>query len=55
MPPAGEDDIVLHLTPEQCGQDEFFRDKDTGGELEVTDRKPLLEWLAETYKKVRGR
>jgi peptide chain release factor subunit 1 len=50
-PSTGQDDIVLHLTPEQATNDEFFRDKETGAELEVTDKKPLLEWMAENYKK----
>ena len=35
-------------------QDEFFRDKESGGELEVTDKTTLLEWLANNYKKVQA-
>jgi peptide chain release factor subunit 1 len=27
------------------------QDKETGGELEVQEKQPLLEWLANNYKK----
>lgn len=27
------------------------QDKETGAELEVQDKQPLLEWLANNYKK----
>lgn len=50
---AGENNIIMHLTPAQEQQEDVFRDKDTGAELEVVNRQPLLEWLAENYKNVR--
>jgi peptide chain release factor subunit 1 len=31
----------------RCGA----QDKETGGELEVQEKQPLLEWLANNYKK----
>mmetsp|Transcript_15765 Transcript_15765/g.26334 ORF Transcript_15765/g.26334 Transcript_15765/m.26334 type:complete len:455 (+) Transcript_15765:24-1388(+) len=41
---------VLHLTPEQEGNDSHFRDPVTGVELEIIERQTLVEWLAENYK-----
>jgi peptide chain release factor subunit 1 len=29
----------------------LLQDKETGGELEVQEKQPLLEWLANNYKK----
>lgn len=49
-PTSGENNIVMHLTPAQEQQEDIFRDSDTGAELEVVNRQPLLEWLAESYK-----
>lgn len=43
----------MHLTPAQQQQEDVFRDKETGAELEVVNKQPLLEWLAENYKNVR--
>lgn len=31
--------------------DSNFRDKETNAELEVQEKMPLLEWLANSYKK----
>lgn len=45
------EESVLHLTPEQETQDEFFRDKESGAELEVVNKESLLEWFANNYKK----
>lgn len=41
------------LTAEQAeDKDTHFKDPETGVELEEVEKKPLLEWLAETYKRV---
>jgi hypothetical protein len=42
---------VKHLTAEQGKDSGQFKDKETGAELEVQDKQPLLEWLANNYKK----
>lgn len=41
---------VLHLTPDQEKDDKHFRDKETGATLEILNREPLVEWLAENYR-----
>eukprot|EP00549_Striatella_unipunctata_P008455 CAMPEP_0118698930 /NCGR_PEP_ID=MMETSP0800-20121206/15537_1 /TAXON_ID=210618 ORGANISM="Striatella unipunctata, Strain CCMP2910" /NCGR_SAMPLE_ID=MMETSP0800 /ASSEMBLY_ACC=CAM_ASM_000638 /LENGTH=461 /DNA_ID=CAMNT_0006598931 /DNA_START=693 /DNA_END=2078 /DNA_ORIENTATION=+ len=41
---------VLHLNKEQEGNDSFFRDSETGAELEVVEKEPLVEWFANNYK-----
>lgn len=46
---AGEE-VVLHLSPEQEKDKTYFVDKETGVELELSDKCPLLEWLANNYK-----
>ncbi|VEU33590.1 unnamed protein product [Pseudo-nitzschia multistriata] len=45
-----QEEKVLHLTKEQEGDDKFFRDAETGAELETIDKEPLVEWFAENYK-----
>lgn len=45
-----DEDIVLHLNSSQENDKSFFVDKETGVELELVDRLPLLEWLANNYK-----
>lgn len=47
---AGETEIK-EMTREQAADENNFRDKDTKGELEVQEKMPLLEWLANSYKK----
>lgn len=42
---------VKHLTAEQAKDSSHFKDKETGAELEVQEKIPLLEWLANNYKK----
>lgn len=42
---------VKHLTAEQAKDSQHFKDKETGAELEVQEKLPLLEWLANNYKK----
>lgn len=45
-----DEDIVLQLSPEQEKDKTHFVDKVTGVELELVDKCPLLEWLANQYK-----
>lgn len=47
---SSDEDIVLQLTPEQEKDKTHFVDKTTGVELELVDKCPLLEWLANEYK-----
>ena len=47
---ASDEEIVLHLSSLQEQDKTFFVDKETGVELELVDRLPLLEWLANNYK-----
>ena len=42
--------VVLHLSPDQEKDKTYFVDKETGVELELSDKCPLLEWLANNYK-----
>ena len=41
---------VKDLTPKEMENQKHYRDED-GNELEVTEKEPMVEWLAETYKK----
>jgi peptide chain release factor subunit 1 len=41
---------VLHLSPEQEQNAAHFHDPVTGVELEIIERLPLVEWLANEYK-----
>eukprot|EP00536_Pseudo-nitzschia_multiseries_P014052 jgi/Psemu1/245855/estExt_Genewise1.C_6510016 len=45
-----QEEKVIHLNKEQEGDDKWFRDEETGVELETTDKVPLVEWFAENYK-----
>lgn len=42
---------VKHLTLEQAKDTSNFKDKETNADLEVQEKKALLEWLADNYKK----
>ena len=42
---------VKHLTAEQQKDTSHFKDKETNTDLEVQEKKALLEWLADNYKK----
>lgn len=42
---------VKHLTAEQGKDANNFKDKETGADLEPQEKMPLLEWLANNYKK----
>ncbi|XP_003739754.1 eukaryotic peptide chain release factor subunit 1 [Galendromus occidentalis] len=47
---TSEEQVVLHLTPEQEKDKSNFVDKDTGTDMEMVENCPLLEWLANNYK-----
>ena len=44
------EETILHLTKEQEANENFFRDKETGVELEVVEKESFVEWMAENYK-----
>jgi peptide chain release factor subunit 1 len=46
---AGEEKVV-HLTKEQQTKEQYFDDVTCGMELEVIEKLPLVEWLANNYK-----
>lgn len=48
---AGETE-VLHLTKAEEENEQTFRDKETGSDLEVQEKQSLLEWFANNYKQV---
>jgi len=41
---------VKDLTPKEMENQKHYRDEE-GNELEVTEKEPMVEWLAEVYKK----
>ncbi|KAK2572217.1 Eukaryotic peptide chain release factor subunit 1 [Acropora cervicornis] len=45
-----DEEKVLHLTPEQEKDKTYSVDSETGVELELLEKQPLLEWLANNYK-----
>lgn len=47
---AGETEVKI-LTKEQETNPRFFKDRTTGHDLEVVNKEPLLEWIANNYKK----
>ncbi|EIE18244.1 eukaryotic release factor 1 [Coccomyxa subellipsoidea C-169] len=47
---TGDENIVT-LSKEQEANEAHYKDKETGAELEVIEKMPLLEWLANSYKK----
>jgi peptide chain release factor subunit 1 len=46
---SGEEKIV-HLNPDQEHNGASFRDPETGAELEVIEKEPLVDWFANKYK-----
>jgi len=46
---AGSENVV-HMTKEQEKERSLYIDKETGLEMEIVDRMPLLEWFADHYK-----
>ncbi|XP_066930320.1 eukaryotic peptide chain release factor subunit 1-like [Clytia hemisphaerica] len=47
---SSDDNNILLLNPEQEKDRTNFLDKETNVELEILDKMPLLEWLANNYK-----
>lgn len=47
---SSDEEIVKHLSSEQEKDKTHFLDRETGVELELVDKMPLLEWLANSYK-----
>ncbi|TKR60264.1 hypothetical protein L596_027539 [Steinernema carpocapsae] len=47
---ASGEEKVLHLRPQEEKNKDHFTDPETGNDMEVTESKPLLEWLANNYK-----
>ena len=45
------EEITKELSKEQESNEVHYKDKETGAELEVIEKLPLLEWLANNYKK----
>ena len=45
------EETTLMLSKEQEADASLYKDKESGAELEVTERMPVLEWLANNYKK----
>eukprot|EP00244_Chara_vulgaris_P010366 TRINITY_DN4748_c0_g1_i2.p1 TRINITY_DN4748_c0_g1~~TRINITY_DN4748_c0_g1_i2.p1 ORF type:complete len:441 (-),score=108.44 TRINITY_DN4748_c0_g1_i2:887-2209(-) len=43
--------IIKHLAKDQDSVQAHFRDPETGAELEVQEKKSLLEWFAEEYRR----
>jgi peptide chain release factor subunit 1 len=41
---------VVHFNKEQESNENAFRDKETGAELEVIEQEPFVEWMANHYK-----
>jgi len=41
---------IVHLNKEQQANDNFFHDEETGVELEIAEKEPLVEWFANNYK-----
>lgn len=47
---ASNEERTVYLNPEQEKNESSFHDPETGVELEVQDKQPLVEWLANHYK-----
>lgn len=44
------EESIVHLTNEQEGNETFFKDQETGAELEVVEKESMVEWMANNYK-----
>ena len=44
------EESIAHLTNEQEGNETFFKDQETGAELEVVEKESMVEWMANNYK-----
>ncbi|GLC43952.1 Ethylene-responsive transcription factor 13 [Pleodorina starrii] len=51
MNPSTQKTEIKLLNAEQAKDTSHFKDKEAGCDLEVQDKMPLLEWLANNYKK----
>ena len=49
--PSTDVEEVIFLKPEQLTDTRHFKDEETGVEFEVLEKEPLIEWLANNYKK----
>ncbi|KAI9230298.1 MAG: peptide chain release factor eRF1/aRF1 [Piptocephalis tieghemiana] len=47
---SGFEDVVHVAKGQQEDKQDLFLDKDTGVEMEIIDKMPLLEWFTEKYK-----
>lgn len=47
---SNSDENIVHLSKEQQANDKYFHDIDTGVELEVIEKEPIVEWFANNYK-----
>jgi peptide chain release factor subunit 1 len=46
-----QEEKVLNLTKEQEADKSHFRDEKTGADLETVEQEPLVEWMANNYKR----
>jgi len=47
---SNSDENIVHLSKEQQTNDKYFRDTETGVELEIIEKEPIVEWFANNYK-----
>lgn len=47
---SSDEEVVKHLNSEQEKDKTHFLDKESGVELELVEKMPLLEWMANNYK-----
>jgi len=45
-----QEETVAHLSKKQQSDENFFHDPETGVELEVIEKEPIVEWFANNYK-----
>lgn len=48
--PTTGDTKTLHLKPDEEANRSMFQDSETGQDLEVVEKTPFAEWIAENYK-----
>lgn len=49
--PSGGSNRVLYLTPAQEEDPKWFKDHETGNDLEICESEPLADWLCVNYMK----
>merc|ERR1740133_36872 len=47
---VADTDVVKILTQAQLDDNSMYKDPETGGDLEVMEKKSMVEWLCEHYK-----